>query len=49
MHLGTERNENFAENFLPLIIDGYKKKSYGFVTVSHLILHKDDIYIAEKQ
>jgi peptidoglycan/xylan/chitin deacetylase (PgdA/CDA1 family) len=49
MHLGTERKEDFAEKFLPLIIDGYAKKGYGFVTISHLILHKDDIHIAEKQ
>jgi len=48
MHLGTERKDKFAEKFLPLIIDGYNKKGYRFVTIGYMILHKDDIFLANK-
>ncbi len=46
MHLGTERKYDLPNKSLPLIIEGYINKGYKFVTISHMLNHKDDVIIA---
>jgi len=46
MHLGSERKDDYPDQAIPIIIDGYLSRGYKFVSISHLLNHKDDIVIA---
>lgn len=46
MHLGTNRKDDFPNRAIPIIINGYLDKGYSFVTISHMLNHKDDLQIA---
>lgn len=46
MHLGTDRKDDFPSRAIPIIINGYLNKGYCFVTISHMLNHKNDLQIA---